>query len=364
MKSILFVIDTLEGAGAERVLITILKNLDYSKYKVDLLLIFKQGVFLKDVPNEVNIISIFDNYNNKVFKKVYSILFHRQLYKHYVKKLYDIEVAALDASPVFFVSHSFNKNSKKLVWIQVDRINSKPIIHKIQSESLYFNFDKIICVSKEVKKSFMNLYNNIDSNKIEVVYNSIETDYIINKANSQAENFNKLTFVSVGRLTYQKGFDILLKAHIKLIKNGFNHQILILGEGEDRKYLENKIKEYKVESAFKLLGFQENPYSIMKKADGYICSSRYEGFSASIAEAVGLGLPVISTPVSGVKELFNNGEFGLIVEPTVKGLYKGIEKFITNDNLRTYYAQKSVERRDFVDIKQTINQIENIFDDI
>lgn len=364
MKKILFVIDTLQGAGAEKVLITILNNLDYSKYKVDLLLIFNYGEFLKEVPKQVKIINIFNNFNYKSLKKIYSIIFHKLIYKKYIKTKYDIEIAFLDASPVFFVSHSWNKNSKKIVWIHTDRLKSKTIIHKIQNDNLYREFNKIICVSEEVKKSFINLYKKINPNKLISIHNPVDIKDIIKKGSVCKNNSNIITFVSTGRLTNAKGYDILLNVHKRLLRDGLKHQVLILGQGEDKNKLKEMIKEYKLEKSFKLLGFRENPYMIIKNADVFVCSSRYEGFSIAIVEAMALGKPIISMAAAGPIELLGNGEFGLLVENSKQGLYNGIKKLILSEDLRNYYAKKSLERRDFFDIKKSMKEVEDLFDNI
>lgn len=364
MKKILFVIDTLKGAGAEKVLVTILNNLDYSKYKVDLFLIFKYGVLLKYVPKEVNIISLFKSFDYKAVKKIYSIMNHKMLYKKCVKDKYDIEIAFLDASPVFFVADSWNKKSKKIVWIHVDRNRSNTLIHKIQNARLYYKFNQIVCVSNQVASSFKNLYKSIDFNKLITIYNPINFQDVIDKSKYKSTDFNKLTFASVGRLTYQKGYDRLIYVHKKLIDKGFNHQILIIGEGEQKNKLIELIKKLRVEKTFKLLGYIENPYSIVSKTDGFICSSRYEGYSLALAEAIILGKPVITTKVSGPMELIDNGKFGLAVENSKAGLYKGIKKFILNENLRNYYSQKSIERKGFFDLEKSMKQIENLLDNI
>ncbi|GKX68073.1 glycosyltransferase [Inconstantimicrobium mannanitabidum] len=362
MKKILFVIDTLEGAGAEKVLINILKNMDYTRFEVDLLLIFKCGAFLKDVPKEVNILNIYNDYKNKPFKKVYSILFHRSIYKKVVKKQYDVEVAFLDASPVFFVAHSPNKKSKKIAWIHIDRLQSKPIIHRIQNEELYLPFDKIICVSNQVKESFSTLFKNIEDRKLKTIYNPIDSADIMKKIDEKREERNLLTFTSVGRLTYQKGYDILLKVHKRLIDEGLVHKIEILGQGPEKDKLQEMIEQYNVKDTFILLGFQQNPYRIVNNSDGFICSSRYEGFSLAIAEALVLGKPVVSTDVAGPMELLDKGKYGLLVENTEQGLYEGLKKFILDEELRNKYAEKAMERREFFDIKKVMHEIEDLFD--
>ena len=119
----------------------------------------------------------------------------------------------------------------------------------------------------------------------------------------------------------------------------------ILGEGTDREKLEKYIKQHHLETCVRLSGFQTNPYSYLAKADLFVCSSRAEGYSTVITEALILGLPIITTLCAGMQELLGeNGEFGLIVDNNEQSLYEGIKTLLSDDTRIKYYRQKSQER--------------------
>ena len=143
-------------------------------------------------------------------------------------------------------------------------------------------------------------------------------------------------------------------------KDNIKYELWILGEGWDRPKLEELINKYSL-SNVKLLGFKENPYKYIKQGDLFVCSSKNEGFSLVIAEAMILGLPAISTNCSGPNELLNFGEYGYIVENNDKALYKGLKEIINDDKKLQYYKKKSSERVDFFNYKNRISDIERLF---
>ena len=165
-----------------------------------------------------------------------------------------------------------------------------------------------------------------------------------------------MLLVTSGRLVSQKGYESLLEACNKLNKDSIKYELWILGEGWDRPKLEELMNKYSL-SNVKLLGFKENPYKYIKQGDLFVCSSKNEGFSLVIAEAMILGLPVISTNCSGPNELLNFGEYGYMVENNEEALYKGLKEIINDDKKLKYYKKKSSERVDFFNYKNRIRDI-------
>ena len=198
-----------------------------------------------------------------------------------------------------------------------------------------------------------------------VKYNPIIAPDVIRKSKEEISDIVKPTdkklLVTSGRLVSQKGFDNLLEACNKLNKDGLKYELWILGEGWGRASLEELIEKYKLYNV-KLLGFKKNPYKYIKQGDLFVCSSKNEGFSLVIAEAMILGLPVISTNCSGPNELLNFGEYGFMVENTEEGLYKGLKDILNDKDKLRYYIEKSKERINFFNYKYRISDIERILD--
>ena len=100
----------------------------------------------------------------------------------------------------------------------------------------------------------------------------------------------------------------------------------------------------------------------MKKADVYICSSRAEGFSLTVAEAIALGVPVMSTDCTGPTEILNGGKFGILMTNSTDGIYKGMKQVIENPEILPDLQKKSIERRDFFNLDEVLNQICELVD--
>ena len=373
MKKILFLIYNLDGGGAEKVLLKILEKIDKNKFKIDLFLIKKEGVYLKEFETKFKDITIrtpYDNLSkNKLlnwiqyklkYKKVRKSLKNPEIFKEFIKEKYDTQIAFLEGMSSIYLSKTECKN--KIAWVHVDleKHRTMPID---KEREIYKNYNKIICVSNQAKNSFDKIYPEY-SNKSTVIYNPIDKDEIIKKSNEEVEKFrdkNIVTFIAIGRLNEEKGFDILLKAHKLLKDENLENNIVILGEGTERKNLEKYILENDLEKSVKLLGFKKNPYPYLKQSDIYILSSRYEGYSLTVAEALVLNKAIISTRCIGPMELLENGKYGLMCNSEdIYQLKECMKKFILNKKLREESEEKTKIKSKEMQMKSIIEKIENM----
>ena len=171
------------------------------------------------------------------------------------------------------------------------------------------------------------------------------------------------TFVSVGTVFPQKGFDRLLKVHKKLLDEGFKHRIKIIGDGYDFENIKNLKTELGVNETVEMLGFTDNPYPSIKAADFYILSSRYEGFPTVLFEAITLKKKIIATDVSGVQEMLEKGKLGLIVENSEEGIYKGMKKALTEPEFFEQYQENLKEYKMPFNLENSVNKIMEIIDE-
>ena len=369
-KKILFLIESFAGGGVEKVFIDLINNMDISKYDITVMSIWDYGVRKKDLRKDVKYKSIFPNIKgiSKIFHNFVEKSDGKLLYKLGIREKYDIEIAFIEGRATKIIGASTNPNSKKIAWIHTDLLNGHwtSMVFKESTElekKCYKKFNDLVFVSNSAKEGFIKLFGD-NFNNMHVKYNPIIVHDIIRKSKEdikdiERDNDRKL-LVSSGRLVNVKGYDRLLEVCNKLNRDGFKYELWILGEGWGRASLEELIEKYKLNNV-KLLGYKDNPHKYIKEGDLFVCSSRNEGFSLVIAEAMMLGLPVISTNCSGPNELLNFGEYGLMVENNKEQLYEGLKSLIDDDRRLEYYSKKSKERQEFFDYKKCINNIEELF---
>ena len=369
-KKILFLVENFAGGGVEKVFIDLINNMDISKYDITVMSIWDYGVRKKDLRKDVRYKSIFPNIKgiSRVFHNFVEKSDGKLLYKFGIREKYDIEIAFVEGRATKIIGASTNPNSKKLAWVHIDlsqgHWTSKVFDENLEREKeCYKKFNNIIFVSNSAMKGFNYLFG-YDFDNIQVKYNPIIANDVINKSDEEIADIvkpkDKKLLVTSGRLVAQKGYESLLEICNRLNNDRLDYELWILGEGWSRPKLEKLIDKYKL-SNVKLLGFKENPYKYIKQGDLFVCSSKNEGFSLVIAEAMILGLPVISTNCSGPNELLNFGEYGFMVENTEDALYEGLKEILNDEEKLKYYIEKSKERINFFNYKERISDIEELF---
>lgn len=374
MKKILFFVESLSGGGAEKVLTDLVANLDKTKYDVTVSSLVNIGVY-NDLFKEIcNYKYILQNPKKSGFisKKLYFLKYKavhklspRLLHKLFFKDTYDIEVAFIEGFSTKIISASSNNSSKKIAWVHIDLFENhwtKIEYRNLEEEiAAYKRYDTIACVSNSVKTSFSKRFGIKD--KVITRYNPVNRQDILNKAKAPIhimKDKNVVNLVTVGRLEHQKGYDRLLKIVIKLKLDGLKFHIRIVGDGSQKIILQEYILKHNIQDCVSLLGFQNNPYKYINDADVFVCSSRSEGFSTVITEALILGKAIITTKCSGMEELLANNEYGIITKNDSNALYEGLKTFLKNDSLREHYTQKSIERGKDFDLLTIMKNIEEV----
>jgi glycosyltransferase involved in cell wall biosynthesis len=397
-KKILIRIGSLRHGGAEKVLVTFLKNLPKDKYEIDLLLNLYSGKYLVEVPNWINVLylnkgeMITTNRLQDIPLKAFRVLYQgilkkypKILYSTILKnKKYDVEFAAIHGMRDEILN-SPQKSSKKLVWIHNDLKKTEFHDYTDTEFRKFFGFDKIMVISEKIEQDFNVLTKNQEEkDKIVRIYNPLDTEEILKKSevksqklevgssNLSPENLEletrnskrEPTFVSVGTVFPQKGFDRLLRAHKRLLDEGFSHKILILGNGYDFENIKNLQQDLGITETSTLFGFTDNPYPFIKTADFYILSSRYEGFPTVLFEAITLKKKIIATDVSGVREMLEDGKLGLIVENSEDGIYGGMKEALQNS---VRFEEHETELKNYqmpFNLKNSVSAIVKIIDEL
>jgi len=374
MKKVMFFIESLAGGGAEKALVNLLNSLDKNKYETYVYTVTDEDLYQKDVESLCH-------YRSFLHKKMYEkggfskllfwagikFIYHAPVslvYRLFVKEEFDIEVAYIEGFATKLISSSKNLNSKKYAWVHIDTTKNeyadRSFANMEEQIKTYTKYNRIICVSDTVRDAFIRKYK-IDKN-IEVIHNLNNTEEIINKAKETLDlpPNESLQMIAIGRLEQQKGF-IRLIENLNRIKNR-NYSLWILGEGSQRKKLEEKIEEYDLTNNVKLLGFQQNPYKFLFKSDALICSSYAEGYSTVISESLILGVPVFSVECSGVAEQLKEGLFGRIVPNTNENLTEMLRELINDPSIIDRYKQ-NIAAIPFGSQAVVLQKIERLFDE-
>jgi len=376
MKKILFVMPGLSVGGLERVQVSIANALSKKGHDVTVMILNPEYTLAKELDKRVKLVH--KPYKpHKIMKKIPYIRgkFYddgmwetrasaKKLYNYYVgQEKFDVEIAFFRGLSIKIVSGSTNKNSIKIAWVHSDFAQCYGYTNNFknidETKKAYREFDKIVTVSKQAKESFSKVIG-IEEN-VCAVYNLLDIEDILNKSNETIDIVKqKTTIMSVGRVVELKGFDRLINVAERLNNDGFDFDLWIVGDGSQREELQ-QIVEQKNLTNVKFLGSQANPYKYMKQADLYVCSSRYEGYNLTVAEALILGVPVLSTHCTGPCEILDDGKYGVIVENSEEGLYAGIKDLLEHPEKLAYYKEKAIARKDFFNEERIIGEIEELF---
>jgi glycosyltransferase involved in cell wall biosynthesis len=309
-RKVLFVVPSLLGGGAERVVLTLIKHLDRDKFIPILVVLKKEGRFIKEVPSDVEFIDLnvsrarYAIFNIiKTIRKlkpdvVFSTLGHLNLLMALIRPFFSKKIR--------FISRESNTVSSE------NKQERYPKLFDLLYKYIYNNFDSIITQSKYMRDDLVNNYAT-NQDKISVIYNPVDIQHVTKLANEKDEfKFlkNRINLLAVGRLTYQKGFDMLIESMSYLDDKFY---LTILGEGDYEEY-KNLMDKYDVADKVLLAGFCNNPYKYMKSCDLFILSSRYEGLPNVVLEANACGSACVAVDnPGGTAEIIEDRKTGILV---------------------------------------------------
>jgi glycosyltransferase involved in cell wall biosynthesis len=388
-KSVLFVINTFSKGGAEVALLELLKHIDHNQYNIDLFVLMGQGELVGQLPPEIRLVnkaydtsSVLTSLGKRaLFKHVLKCALHHangirllpymvgnglammrkenHPYKNLVWRLmsdsaerldqhYDLAVAFLEGGSSYYVADHVNAD-KKVTYIHVDYQQAG--YTKELDRACYEKFDHLFMVSKEVQEKFLEVYPDLRE-RTSIFYNIIDHEMILQKAiedDGFLDAYDGIRLLTVGRLHYQKGYDIAIQAMQILKKRGVRARWYVLGDGALRDKLQEQIREADLEEDFILMGAVSNPYPYYEQCDIYVHATRYEGKSIAIQEAMILGCPVIASNCVGNRETVDDGVNGILCELSPQGIADAIEHLIMDKALRMKYSVQASSIRSVTD---------------
>jgi glycosyltransferase involved in cell wall biosynthesis/GT2 family glycosyltransferase len=370
---ITFFIENLDGGGAERVTVNLLKNLNKNIYETSLILLEKRGFFLKDVPEYVKIGSIG---SKSLLKNLFFLInyFKQQKPDIFISESPILNILSIFAKiisrekhKVIIIEHNVFSLSAENVSKFLKRLVAKflfPFLIKI----FYRYAEAIVCVSNGVADDVIKITGL--KNKIEVIYNPIVSQEIYDLSSQHVNHpwfldKKEPIIIAVGRLFKVKDYPTLISA-FSIMRKKRRAKLLILGKGAELDKLKRLVTSLGISSDVDFLGFQENPYKFMSKADVFVLSSMHEGFGNVIVEAMVCGVPVVSTDCkSGPNEIIENGKSGLLVPPRdPDALADAILKILSNQVLSEKLSSNGRLRANNFSILESVSKYENIFNNL
>jgi len=312
-KKILFVLPTLGGGGLERVAVTLLQHLSRSLFEPHLALLAAVGPFLKEVPKDVRIHDLGVARVRYCIPGMIRLVW--QLRPHVVLSMpRELNVAMGFMRPWL---------PKGLVLLVREAISVAEDLAERGSHlgawkwlyRSYLRADKIICPADYILNELADHFG-LPRHKMLRIYNPVAAETIRQRAQAGANPYTGSGphIIAAGRLSKQKGFDLLLEAMALVRKRVPGAHLTFLGEGPLDSELKAQTERLGLTDAVCFAGFQSNPYPYFKHADVFVLSSRYEGMPSVLLEALALGTFVVATDCpGGVREVLARTAAGELV---------------------------------------------------
>ncbi|MCM3650417.1 glycosyltransferase [Metabacillus litoralis] len=358
MKKIVIVTRRMIMGGIEKALISMLESIPKDEYSVTVLVMGNGGELIDDVPNHVEIKCIYGN-ERSTLEKLWSFtkkgrlfdvvktvwyttlakraktVYHQEMYHSKMLSIleeeYDIAIAYHTPAsfPVIYVMNNI-KAKIKTAWIHSDVSIYKRELNSYKE--LYLKYDKIFCVSKFGVEKFVEMFPDLKE-KTSVFYNILDKKklkLLSTRDEGFIDNYDGIRILTVGRLTEEKGQDLIPFILTKLKSAGHNVRWYCIGDGENRLMLENLIRKHKLEEHLILLGTKKNPYAYVKQCDIYVQPSKHEGYCITLAEARVFNKPILVTDFVGAREQIIDGKTGMIVNFDESEIYNKLVNFLEN----------------------------------
>ena len=236
-------------------------------------------------------------------------------------------------------------------WVNFDGLT--PLYYWLDKKLFLPRYESVICVSSTVMEQAT--AGGTPKSKCILIDNAIDHEQFsrqlsISEAKLKFHDMtgNSLLVGSIGRLAPEKGFDLLINAVAKLIKNGLDAYLKIAGEGPEKSNLEKQIDSLGMRDRIQLMGFQSDTRSFYESLDMFVLSSHREGLPNVVLEAMAVGTPVIATNIDGVPKIIHDGINGVLIPPNDEiTLARQIQVLANNASLRcklSHEGQQTIQQ--------------------
>ena len=374
-KRLLIAMDTMMCGGIEKSVLALLRALPRERYEVTLLLLTRTGEFLPMIPSWIRVREV----PLSPCGRAEWVLGRRAVLREALRRGRLVRAGALlgrrlwcrlAVPPVFWPVGNARAmmrgmrlddveydcaiayhNIEQAVLV-ADHIRARCKITWFHTElstlpvsprafwSVYQRFDIFAAASEAVVGELKRFFPE-EVSKIRLFPLVIERESFLRLAGEGAgfvDEYGGIRILSVGRLALQKGFDLAIDVHAKLLQAGFPHRWYVLGQGSEEAALRELIRKHGVEASFRLLGVQVNPYPYFAQCDLYVQPSRYEGYCLTVAEARAFAKPIVCTDFAGAREQIQDGVTGRVVPCEPGALFDAVKDLLAHPERRQEFS--------------------------
>jgi glycosyltransferase involved in cell wall biosynthesis len=361
---VLFVAGSLGGGGAERRLIDLIRHCKPNQISPRLYLAYRRGELLSEVPPGVPIEAFGDgclqhSLLQRLLAKFRCPSMARALHLRDVVRRnpvdvivswsllcsYEVALARLGCSIPQIASSVVEPRAER-----IDAFSGHPLFRRERARWTYRSASLVVANSDELRGQLISCYR-LPPRKVVTWLNSRDFARIDQLASEEPPPWPDLgrRVVAAGRLVPQKGFDLLLRAVARLHRSSFPVQVAILGQGPDEPALRELAGKLGIAGQVRWLGYQANPFAVLRTADVFVLSSRFEGMPNSLIEAIACRVPVVAADCpTGPREILENGCLGsLVAVEDVDALANGIQNVLQRPPSQEFLeaARRSVIER-------------------
>lgn len=340
---ILHIIETLEFGGAEKIVIS-LANSMAGTHEVAICCLKRIGALGSEVDSRISVFCLDKREGNDyllpfrlarlIWKNGYDVV-----HTHNWGVFLEGGLAALLArTPVLIHSvHGPYTPYPDALSSRV-RISLRHFLERLLSR----RFQRIAAVSDAIREYIVREIR-IDPSAVITVHNGIPVG---NNPPAGETGAGDVAFITVGRLAEIKNHLLMVRAFHEVLKEGAAARLIIVGDGPERANIEGFLRTNRLEGKVTLLGFRSDVGELLRGADVFVLTSRYEGISVALLEAMRAGLPVIATRVGGIPETVRDGKTGLLVgQDDLPGLVRAMRSLVQSEELRRELGRSG---RDFL----------------
>lgn len=352
---ILHIINSLETAGAEKLILDSIPLYRKLGIEADVLLLWDHDCPFTLALKKLNCCKIHILNRSLNRKNVYNPMAIFKIRR--IIKQYDIAHVHVFPSQYFSVfANILNKNRTKLVLTEHNTLNGRIKIKVLKplEKFIYSKYEKIICITDEVKNIYLDYLKEF-SGKFITINNGVDIKKINENSAYEKSDFgyreNDKLLIMVARFTMQKDQDTVIKSLVNLPED---YKLLLVGDGERRMELEKLVVELNLSERVNFLGIRSDVYSLYKMCDFAVLSSHWEGFGLVAVEAMACGIPIIASKVDGLAQIVGNA--GILFEKgNATELSRIILSFKNKEEEYHKVVQRCLQRSKHYDIGTMVN---------